>query len=98
MEQLPRDVWMIVYRYVHNYQYRIVRSQYHLKYVSKWNEHWCCYKDDRNDVIASWRTLQAYINYRNYSHCPFVYDMLGFPKKHVPSNRGGYKGFLPKNY
>ncbi len=97
MDCLPRDIVCIIYRLIHSDVYSTVNREFDHLYVSKWNDQESCYADNRHDLIASWRRC-IYGTYINIWNGKFIYDMLTFPKKYVPSKRGGFQGILPKNY
>ncbi len=98
MDGLPRDVVMIVYRYVHNYRYRLVMSEYYLKYVTKWREETQYFMNDMSAkyALASWRICEGG-TYQTRYNWDIIYDMLRCTSTDR-SNRGGTPGYLPKNY
>lgn len=98
MNLLPRDIQQIVYRYVHNCMYRLVRSEYHLKYVSKWSEE-TQYFENRGAckyALASWRICEDG-TYQTWYNWNIIYDMLQCTSTNR-TERGGSLGYLPKNY
>ena len=60
---LPKDVEMIVRRYVFEYNYIQLQEQYIAKWLSgdvRWDDSRCCFGDDLYKV-ANWRGLHTHI-------------------------------------
>ncbi len=97
MQVLPKDIQLIVYRYVHNFTYRCIIQQYTNEWVKEertddWGAHWCeqcmCFEHNYNG-LANWRRLLEYTDRTLQYKCT---DILQF------YSRGHTLHFLPKNY
>ncbi len=86
LDHIPRDVSLIVYRYIHYDVYNQVCEQFDREFIPYWDDTYCYYHTSKMLCIANYRGYYKWSTYK----C-FIYDMLRIKKglKGNVTRRGG---------